>query len=385
MTPTPLPAQPSAEAIEAFWRGPSALPSHQAHWLLVGASGGTRSMLEAVLGPLGGTLHHASDLATSHDVLQLQAVDVVLLAMGPDNLVWLSQPLPPLSQRPAVVALTARGNHEAVRSLLEHGAHDVVYADDAPALLRARVQACLERQRLQREQSHTLTQLRQEREALAVQRERGDYLLANILPRSVVGRLGDAQRVVADTHASVSVLFADLVNFTAWANSQTAETTVRMLNAVYTAFDEATQDAAVEKIKTIGDAYMAVAGLDAPGPDHAVRCVQLGLRLQRALQQLTEQHQWPLKLRVGIHSGPVVAGVIGKHKFAYDVWGDTVNTASRIESAGQPGMVLVSASTAQLCDERIALTPQAPLALKGLGAIQTFEARLAAGADGSMG
>ncbi|MEK9895582.1 MAG: hypothetical protein VW518_04040, partial [Burkholderiaceae bacterium] len=203
MTPTPLPAQPSAEAIEAFWRGPSALPSHQAHWLLVGASGGTRSMLEAVLGPLGGTLHHASDLATSHDVLQLQAVDVVLLAMGPDNLVWLSQPLPPLSQRPAVVALTARGNHEAVRSLLEHGAHDVVYADDAPALLRARVQACLERQRLQRKQGHTLTQLRQEREALAVQRERGDYLLANILPRSVVGRLGDAQRVVADTHASV--------------------------------------------------------------------------------------------------------------------------------------------------------------------------------------
>jgi class 3 adenylate cyclase len=242
--------------------------------------------------------------------------------------------------------------------------------------LRARVQASLERQRLQREQSQTLSQLRQEREALAVQRERADNLLANILPPSVIKRLGNAEQQVADAHASVSVLFADLVNFTAWANTQTAQTTVRALNQIYTAFDRATQAAGVEKIKTIGDAYMAVAGLAPPLPDHATRCAALGLQLQRLLHELVAQHQWPLNLRVGIHSGPVVAGVIGEHKFAYDVWGDTVNTASRIESAAQPGKVLVSASTALGCDDSLSLTPQTPLPLKGLGMVQTFEVQL---------
>ena len=373
MSASELPPPPTAEAIEAFWRGPALAAPDQAHLLVVSASASTHDMLRQVLLPLGGTLHHATHTEQSHDLLQLQPVDVVLLALGPDNLAWLNQPLPPLPQRPTVLALSTRDNHEAVRSLLQQGAHDVLGIDDAAALLRARVQASLERQRLQREQSQTLSQLRQEREALAVQRERADNLLANILPPSVIKRLGNAEQQVADAHASVSVLFADLVNFTAWANTQTAQTTVRALNQIYTAFDRATQAAGVEKIKTIGDAYMAVAGLAPPLPDHATRCAALGLQLQRLLHELVAQHQWPLNLRVGIHSGPVVAGVIGEHKFAYDVWGDTVNTASRIESAAQPGKVLVSASTALGCDDSLSLTPQTPLPLKGLGMVQTFE------------
>ena len=180
------------------------------------------------------------------------------------------------------------------------------------------------------------------------EQKKSDELLLNILPASIAERLKAGSSTISDGVEQASILFADLVGFTKLSAHTEPAALVDLLNEIFTEFDGWSQRLGVEKIKTIGDAYMAAAGLPEPAEDHASRCLALAGRMMEHMQAMNAKHGKNLMLRVGIHSGPVAAGVIGTHKFSYDIWGDTVNTAQRMESHGEPGCIQVSEETYEL-------------------------------------
>ena len=198
-----------------------------------------------------------------------------------------------------------------------------------------------------------------------------DALLLNVLPRSIADRLKGGERVIADHYDEVTILFADVVDFTPFAARETPARVVAVLDEVFNRFDTLAERHGLEKIKTIGDAYMVIAGAPEPRPDHASVIVDMALEML-SVAALTESTPGnPLRLRIGVASGPAVAGVIGHRKFSYDVWGDTVNLASRMESTGIPGEIQVAASTWQMCADRYPFTSR-EIEVKGLGALQAY-------------
>jgi adenylate cyclase len=198
--------------------------------------------------------------------------------------------------------------------------------------------------------------------------EETDALLHNILPRPIVDRLKRAPgAVIADELTDASVLFADLKGFVALAKRLGPARTVALLNAVVSAFDDLAEQWRVEKIKTIGDAYMAASGIPEPAADHAQRLGGMALAMQATLARIAEEQGLVLALRIGIATGPVLAGVIGAKRLTYDVWGDTVNLAARLEGQSRPGRVLVSRATKAQLQERFVVEGCGALELKGFG------------------
>jgi class 3 adenylate cyclase len=212
-------------------------------------------------------------------------------------------------------------------------------------------------------------------ERLAAEHARSEALLLNILPASISRRLKSSHGSIADGFADVSVLFADIVGFTELSARMPPGALVEVLNDVFSSFDDLGAELGLEKIKTIGDAYMAAAGLPEPRADHADIAVRMALGMKRSLDEMNRDKGYGLSLRIGIHSGPVVAGVIGKRKFIYDLWGDTVNTASRMESHGVKDAVHVSEATAKLVEARFELEPRGTIQVKGKGEMVTFVVR----------
>jgi guanylate cyclase len=202
------------------------------------------------------------------------------------------------------------------------------------------------------------------------QRE-SDDLLHNILPASVAERLKAGEVSIADDITDVSVLFADIVAFTPMSATLEAPEVVGILNDVFMAFDALVDDLGLEKIKTVGDEYMVAAGLPEPRPDHADALATLALAM-RDLVASSEFRGHRIELRIGISSGPVVAGVIGTHKFSYDLWGSTVNTASRMESTGMPGRIQISGATCALIADGFHCEPRGVIAVKGLPDMETW-------------
>jgi class 3 adenylate cyclase len=225
---------------------------------------------------------------------------------------------------------------------------------------------------------HQRLVIEEQRAAIEVERAESERLLLNVLPEAVSKRLRQGENPIADDFPSVSVLFADIVGFTAMAASLAADEVITMLNGLFTMFDDLVAERGLEKIKTMGDAYMAVGGLPDPLPDHAVRMVDLAMAMQECTGSPT--HFPGLSLRIGIHSGPVAGGVIGTRKFAYDVWGNTVNTAARLESAGVPGRIQVSEETRDLTRDVFGYEPRGGVELRGIGTRTTYlvTSRLAA-------
>ncbi len=201
---------------------------------------------------------------------------------------------------------------------------------------------------------------------LAVERERAESLLLNVLPAEVAAELKERGETTAQRFESVSVLFADIVGFTPMSASMEPEEMVAQLNDVFTYFDELADRYGVEKIRTIGDNYMVASGVPSPRDDHAQALAAM------ALEMLKYSATGPLSFRLGINSGPVVAGVIGAKKFQYDIWGDTVNTASRMESHSDPGRIQISQSTYELIRDDFATTPRGPIEVKGKGTLNTW-------------
>ncbi len=207
---------------------------------------------------------------------------------------------------------------------------------------------------------------------VAVEHERSERLLLNILPAELAQELSATGVARSARHESVSVLFTDFSGFTETASAMPADRMVAELNEIFGAFDDICDELGVEKIKTIGDAYMAAAGLPKPCVDHAQRCVHCGLRMLDYLAHRNQTAAFKWSLRVGIHSGPVVSGVVGKRKYAFDVWGDTVNIASRMESAGEAGRVNVSAYTYDLIQTEFDCEYRGKMNAKGKGQIDMY-------------
>jgi class 3 adenylate cyclase len=206
---------------------------------------------------------------------------------------------------------------------------------------------------------------------LVAERAKSDALLLNILPADVAARLKENGKSIADGFSDVTVLFADIVGFTKLSERLAPVEVVRRLNELFSSFDDLADELKVEKIKTIGDAYMAAAGLSGDR-HHARSMAEMSLRMLARVEELNRGLGDPLSIRIGLNTGPVVAGVIGKKRFIYDVWGDTVNTASRMESHGEAGYVHVTESTRQKLDGDYVFRPRGEVDVKGKGPMRTY-------------
>lgn len=208
--------------------------------------------------------------------------------------------------------------------------------------------------------------------ALLLEQDRSDRLLLNILPKSVADRLKQDHTRIADRFEAVTIMFADLVDFTRISAGMTPDALVDLLGQVFSRFDELTEKHGVEKIKTIGDAYMVVCGAPEARADHAEAIANLAIDMQQALIELSVSSGHMLMMRIGINSGPVIAGVIGSSKFSYDLWGDTVNMASRMEHYGLSNVIHVTDSTYELIHDKFRFEKREPITVKGKGKVQSY-------------
>jgi class 3 adenylate cyclase len=214
--------------------------------------------------------------------------------------------------------------------------------------------------------------LDREHRLLLAEEERSERLLLNVLPAPIAERLKQGEGVIADAFPEVTVLFADLVDFTRRSQQVSPAEVVATLNELFSAFDRLAQRHGLEKIKTIGDAYMVAGGLPNPRPDHAQAVAEMALAMQEEVAGRADPSGQPLQVRIGIDTGPVEAGVIGTSKFSYDLWGDTVNTASRMESHGVAGCIQVTASTYQRLRDRYRFQRRGPIPVRGMGEMVTW-------------
>lgn len=209
-------------------------------------------------------------------------------------------------------------------------------------------------------------------ESLRVEQNRSEHLLLNILPPTIARRLKDEPGVIADAFESVTVLFADIVGFTAFADHRPPENVVMVLNELFSRFDELADQHGVEKIKTIGDAYMVVGGLPVPRPDHDDAIAAIALEMCDEMDRFRRETANKLAIRIGVSSGPVIAGVIGHRKFSYDVWGDTVNMASRMETHGIAGRIQVTHDVYKRLRDRYDFEERTTIDVKGKGPVSTY-------------
>jgi adenylate cyclase len=207
---------------------------------------------------------------------------------------------------------------------------------------------------------------------LVAEREKVERLLLNILPESIAKRLEKDQETIADSFEEATVLFADIVNFTNLSSEISPTELVNLLNEIFSRFDRLVERYGLEKIKTIGDSYMVVGGLPLPRVDHVEAVADFALAMQREIQEFNAEKSQSFSMRIGINTGPVVAGVIGLKKFIYDLWGDTVNTASRMESHGIPGSIQVSSSTYERLKDKYVFQERGVIYVKGKGEMTTY-------------
>ncbi len=207
---------------------------------------------------------------------------------------------------------------------------------------------------------------------LLMANELSERLLLNVLPEEIADRLKAGEVVIADRAEGVTILFGDLVGSTPLSERLTPNQMVEVLNEIFTPFDDLADDLGLEKIKTIGDAYMVVGGLPTPRPDHVEAIADMALAMQAELSRHSVDGFGPLQMRYGIHTGSVVAGVIGKRKFSYDLWGDTVNTAARMESHGVPGEIQVTEAVYRRLKDRYQFAFRGPVEIKGKGVMETY-------------
>jgi adenylate cyclase len=257
-----------------------------------------------------------------------------------------------------VIMISALDELDSTVRCIEAGAEDYLPKPFNPILLRARIGACLQKKRLLDE--------------LHAEKERSEALLLNILPRTIVERMRRGETVIADRVAAATILFADLVDFTSLADRFSPEETVALLGDIFSRFDALAGRHGLEKIKTTGDGYMLAGGLPEARPDHAAAVAKMALAMLDAVETAGRAAGEPLQLRIGLNTGALIAGVLGTHKFVYDVWGDTVNTAKRMESYGLPGRVHVSAATRQALGDAFRLEPRGLLDVKGKGPMETY-------------
>lgn len=295
---------------------------------------------------------------------ELVLLDIIMPEMNGYQVLEVLKKDKELSRIP-VIMISALDEIDSVVRCIEMGAEDYLQKPFNQVILNAKISATLERKRLRDRERDYLEQLK-------IEQQKSEKLLLNILPKPIADRLKKGERTIADSFAEVTVLFSDLVGFTELSTDISAADLVEKLNQIFLAFDRLTEKHGLEKIKTIGDAYMLVGGVPTPRADHVEAVADMAIEMLDEIDWLNERNHEDFKIRVGIHTGPIVAGVIGKNKFNYDLWGDTVNIASRMESQGIPDNVQVSEATYQHIKDKFVFERRGPIDVKGKGKMVTY-------------
>lgn len=352
-------------------------PAYQACKILVVDDSRTlRRILIASLKALGlENVVEAANGLEALDVIRTQPVDLVLLDLEMPELDGLGvleilKRDEEYKMLPVIVISGADQIEKTIRCI-EIGAEDYLPKPYDPILLRARIFSSLEKKRLRDQDKKNLELLVKEKQLLEIEQMRTDKLMLNILPKPIADRLKRGEKNISGSYPDVTILFSDLVGFTKMSSQISAGELVTLLNDLFTRFDTRAEMLGLEKIKTIGDAYMAVGGLPIPRNDHAQICADMALGMLEDTAEFNRAHNLELAMRIGLNSGPVVAGVIGFTKFSYDLWGNTVNTASRMESTSQVGRVQVSPSTFIALGDAFITEDAGEVEAKGLGKIKT--------------
>jgi class 3 adenylate cyclase len=344
--------------------------------LVVDDSKTLRRILIRELNSIGITnISEAGDGNEAVERLRVESFDLMLLDMEMPELDGLGvlkvvKSTPELSYLPVIIVSSAE-DFDRIVECIQVGAEDYLPKPFNAVLLRARVFSSLEKKRLRDLDREHILELQREKEMLHIEQMKSEKLMLNILPKPIADRLKRGEKNIAGSYPEVTVLFSDLVGFTKMSAKKTAPELVKLLNDIFSRFDKRAELLGLEKIKTIGDAYMAVGGLPIPRSDHAEIVADMALGKYQDLADFNQANQQEIQMRIGIHSGPVVAGVIGFTKFSYDLWGNTVNTASRMESTSGNGRIQVSAITHELLKEHFVLEEREMIECKGLGPMLT--------------
>lgn len=263
-----------------------------------------------------------------------------------------------------VLLIASVADEDVMIDCIEQGAVDYLLRPVREVLLLARLRASLERKHMgDRERDyHRLVEL---------ERRRAEMLLYDLLPAEIAARMKHGEQVIADSHEAVTVLFADLVGFTGYADGRAPAEVVRTLDTIFSRFDELATSYSVEKIKTIGDGYMAAAGLPTAREDHAEAAADLALAMRQVVRETVAEDGTRFSMRIGLASGPVIAGVIGQRRHTYDLWGDTVNVASRMESTAPGDSIQMTSHTAALLANRFLIQDRGITEIKGKMALNT--------------
>lgn len=264
-----------------------------------------------------------------------------------------------------VIVISAQDELESVVRGIELGADDYLPKTFEPVLLQARIGACLEKKRLRDKEQAYIREIQMER-------EKSEQLLLNILPAPIAERLKRDHEVIADNFYDVSVMFIDVVDFTPLATQMSPADMVKLLNSIFSNIDALVDKHNLEKVKTSGDSYMVVGGLPVPRAGHLESMADMALDVLAGASQFSRADGAPFQLRLGFHAGPVVAGVIGTKKFIYDLWGDTVNIASRMESHGLPGFIQVTQNVLDRLNDCYSFQPRGEIPVKGKGNMMTY-------------
>ena len=337
--------------------------------LVVDDNASNRDLLSRRLERQGHTVLQAEDGTIALAMVEKEALDLVLLDLmmpgisGYDVLASLKSD--PRFQEIPVIMISALSELDSTVRCIEAGADDYLAKPFDPTLLRARVGSSLEKKHLRDREREMI-------EALRIEKERSELLLLNILPKGIVTRLNSGETIIADQRSNVTILFADIIAFTKLSSRLSAGDLVRLLNGLFSEFDRLAVSLGVEKIKTIGDAYMVAGGLPEPRADHAHAVADMALAMIETVERMNCELPIALQMRIGIHSGDVVAGIIGTHKFAYDIWGDAVNIASRMESHSLPNRIQISTATHRHLHESFRLEPHGSVDIKGKGPMETY-------------
>ena len=325
------------------------------------------------IGPM--QIEEASDGLEALEILQARTFDLVLLDMEMPELDGLGvltalKKSGQLSGLPVIVISSAEEIDKTVKCI-EMGAEDYLPKTFNPILLRARIISSFEKKRFRDLEKDYLEQLQKEKELLQMEQMKSERLILNILPKPIAERLKKNEKNISSSYEDVTILFSDIVGFTQMSSLLTPSDLVALLNDLFTRFDKRAELLGLEKIKTIGDAYMAAGGVPVPRADHADIVADMALGMLEDLAEFNRDNQISLQMRIGLNSGPVVAGIIGFTKFSYDLWGSTVNVASRMESSSVIGKIQISPSTAKALSGRFDLQGREVIEVKGIGKVLT--------------
>ncbi len=265
-----------------------------------------------------------------------------------------------------VIMISSMDDTDSIYRCIEAGADDYITKPFERSILDARIASCMEKKKLRDKERILMKELQEER-------DRSEHLLLNILPAGIADRLKTGETDIADKHDDVSIIFCDIINFTPQAQNLNPNKLVKILNTIFKNFDDLANKRGIEKIKTIGDSYFAVGGLNGDKVQSAIEIIQLGKDFISSIKIIdSKTPEMELNIRIGIHTGSIVAGVIGKNKFAYDLWGASVNMANRLETTCPPGRIQISEHTRSLTGDKFSYELKEKTNIKGIGLVNTY-------------